>query len=297
MHCLFTILLAAAVVSPGSVVLDVARETSFFEPLPIRVSGLRPLHPITIRASMLDAAGTAFTSSARFVPHIDGVVDTRTSVANGTYDGIDPQGLIWSMQGKGAFAPSPTDPMPTTIEVFDENDHLLASAKVERRVVSADVKVTELRRPDAPVVGRFYEHTGTKRPGLVALTGSNGGIDPRMAPYLAAHGYDVLAVAYFHFDGVPQDLIEIPLEYFRAAAQWLAGQPSVDAQRIGIVGVSKGGEAALAVAAHDPELFRAVAALVPAHALWEGSDARGRFGGDPRFDVTGRSAWSYEGRP
>lgn len=281
----------------GAVVLDLQREISFFEPPTIRVSGLPPLHPITIRATLTDTAGQAFTSSARFVPHSDGIVDPSRSVANGSYEGIDAMGLFWSLAGKGGAQWPVTGAIETTIEVLDEKDQLLASGKIARRMVPTDVEVRELRRPDSSLVGRFYEHSGAKRAAILTLTGSNGGIDPSMAPFLASHGYNVLALAYYHFEGVSPDLIEIPLESFRDALHWLAAQPSVDAHRIGIVGVSKGAEAALLTAAYFPGEARAVAAFVPSSVAWEGADARARFGGDPHFDAPGRSSWSLKGKP
>ncbi len=281
----------------AAVVLDVPREISSFDAPPIRVSGLPPLHPIAIRATMADATGAQFTSKTSFMPHKDGIVDTTRSIANGSYEGVDPMGVLWSMQGKVAFEPPVSQPMECTIDVLDENDHPLASAKILRRVIPADVRVTELRKPGSPIVGRFYEHPGGKRAAILSITGSNGGIDPRMAPYLATHGYNVLAIAVYQFAGTPDDLLEFPLEYFQSAIQWLARQPSVDGTRIGIVGMSKGAEAALLTASHFPDLPRAVGAFVPTHVVWEGVDARARFGGDPHFDSPGRSSWSLNGRP
>jgi acetyl esterase/lipase len=287
----------AATSASGAVVIEAAREVSFFDAPAIRVTGLAPLQPVTIRAALTDSAGEAFTSTARFVPHSDGIVDTSRSVANGSYEGIDPMGLFWSLTGKGGAQWPVTGAVETTIDVLDEKDHLLASARIRRRIIPEDVKVRELRHPDSTLVGRFYEHSGGKRPALLTLTGSNGGIDPTMAPFLASRGYNVLALAYYHFEGVSENLIEIPLETFREGLRWLAAQPSVDSQRIGIVGISKGAEAALLTASYFPEGVRAVAAFVPTSVVWEGADARARFGGDAHFDAPGRSSWSLRGKP
>ncbi|HEX7421650.1 MAG TPA: acyl-CoA thioesterase/bile acid-CoA:amino acid N-acyltransferase family protein, partial [Thermoanaerobaculia bacterium] len=261
------------------------------------VTRLQPMIPITIRATAIDATGATFTSSVQFVPHADGVVDTTKSIANGSYSGIDPMGLFWSMDGKGTFQPPIGGTVETTIDVIDEAGRSLASSKLQRRMIPVDVKVTDLRRPDSAIVGRFYEHTGVKRAAILMITGSNGGIDERVSPLLASKGYNVLSIAYHHFDGVSQDLIEVPLEYFQSALQWLAHQPSVEANRVGVVGVSKGSEAALLTAAHFPELVHAVGVIVPTAYVWEGADARARFGGDPHFDAPGRSSWSFDGKP
>lgn len=277
--------------------LNVPGEVSFFEYPCIQVTKLQPMIPITLRATAIDATGATFTSSAQFVPHSDGVVDTTKSIANGSYSGIDPMGLFWSLAGKGMFQAPLTGAVETIIDVLDERGRILASARMQRRLVPTGVKITELRRPESAIVGRFYEHAGAKRAAILAITGSNGGIDERMSPLLATKGYNVLSIAYHHFDGVSQDLIEVPLESFQAALRWLARQPSVDADRIGIVGVSKGSEAALLTASNFPELVHAVGAMVPTSLVWEGADARARFGGDPHFDAPGRSSWTLRGKP
>jgi uncharacterized protein len=113
---------------------------------------------------------------------------------------------------------------------------------------------------------------GSKWPALIVLSGSDGGI-AGAAMYgepLAASGYAVLALAYFAMDGLPRDLVEIPLEYFKRAIDWLRAHPSIDPARIGILGHSRGGEAALLIAATYPDI-RLVVANVPSHVAWSGT--------------------------
>jgi dienelactone hydrolase len=95
---------------------------------------------------------------------------------------------------------------------------------------------------------------------------------------------------------LPENLLETPLEYFRDALLWLTRQPSVDPDRIAIVGGSKGAEAALAVASNYPGIARAVVVFAPTHVIWEGVDARARFGGDAHYDAPGMSSWSIGGK-
>src|SRR5688572_19076155 len=85
----------------AEVVLEVPREVSFFDAPAIRITGLERLHPITLRVSSTDRDGEILTSTTRLAPGTDGIVDTRTAVANGDYNGVDPMGPFWSMRGKG----------------------------------------------------------------------------------------------------------------------------------------------------------------------------------------------------
>jgi uncharacterized protein len=129
-------------------------------------------------------------------------------------------------------------------------------------------------------------------PAVLLLGGSDGGLETAssLAPLLNAHGYAVLALAYFSIDPLPAILEEIPLEYFEHAIAWLQAQPSVLADRIGVVGISKGGEAALVLGSFFSSLH-AVAALVPANVVFQSLD-------DEWFKrQTARSSWTQAGRP
>jgi uncharacterized protein len=129
--------------------------------------------------------------------------------------------------------------------------------------VTADGLVAELYAP-AEVQGRL--------PAVIVLGGSEGGMNHNVtqeARLLARHGFAALQLAYFGMPGVPATLQLIRLEYFKTAIDWLCAQPDVDPIHIGIEGTSIGGEAALTVAAHYPEI-KAVVAAVPSSVVWPG---------------------------
>ena len=124
------------------------------------------------------------------------------------------------------------------------------------------------------LVADFYAPADAQGPlpAVIVLGGSRGGMDERTAweaKLLAQHGYAALQVAYFLAPGLPTVLQLIPLEYFKTAIDWLRARPGVDPNRIGIVGTSVGGEAALVVAAHYPEI-KVVVAAVPSSVIWPG---------------------------
>jgi hypothetical protein len=113
----------------------------------------------------------------------------------------------------------------------------------------------------------------------------------REAQVLAAHGYAVLQLAYFGVDPLPAKLRLIPLEYFKTAIDWLQARPEVDPERIGLEGTSIGGETALVVAAHYPQI-KVVVAAVPSSVVWPGIDPADRnppstftLGGQPLPDL------------
>jgi len=123
----------------------------------------------------------------------------------------------------------------------------------------------------AGFVGRVHQpDESTRAPAILLVGGSSGGIgwQDLMATELAQRGFVALALAYVRMDDLPQDLERIPLEYFDRAIDWLSHQPYVDAARLGIGGVSKGGELALLLASMHPEI-KAVAAFVPSGVVFQ----------------------------
>src|SRR3954451_17738834 len=64
-------------------------------------------------------------------------------------------------------------------------------------------------------------------PGVVALSGSGGGIPSWWGGLLAPHGIAVLAAAYFGIESLPSAICEIPVETVVAAGEWLRRRPEV----------------------------------------------------------------------
>lgn len=122
------------------------------------------------------------------------------------------------------------------------------------------------------LVADFYAPTNARGllPAVIVIGGSRGGMDEREAweaKRLAEHGYATLHLAYFLAPDLPTTIHLIPLEYFKTAIDWLRAQPGVDPDRIGIVGTSIGGMAALLASAQYREL-KVVVAAVPSSVVW-----------------------------
>lgn len=246
------------------------------EPVEIRVSGLPSGRPVTVRLLQRNAVGLS-RSHATFVADADGRVDlTRMAPVSGTYSGVAPMGLVWSLQRDDPLvqprqAANAAPPAPIEAELVVEIDGTaVAKATVLRHALAADVRVTEVR--ERGLVGAFYDPPGPGRhPAMLVFGGSEGGlIEAWSYPGgLSSRGYAVLALAYFGIEGVPSKLSMIRLEYFKTALDWLARQPTVDPRRIGIFGSSRGGELALLLGATYPQIATVVA-HVPSHVVWAG---------------------------
>ena len=64
-------------------------------------------------------------------------------------------------------------------------------------------------------------------PGILDLFGSGGGLCEYRASLLAGHGFAVLALAYFRFEDLPENLNEVHLEYFEEAVDFMLQHPKV----------------------------------------------------------------------
>ncbi len=185
-----------------------------------------------------------------------------------------------------ARAPAPA-PLP-----FDREAE--AKATVERHHGA-------IREVPSPFPGStLFEPTGpSKGAAIMVLHGSEGGNTPYslwQAADLAAHGYAALAFSYFDVPGssIPKKLVDIPIERTQAAADWLKARYG----KVGLDGVSRGGEQALELASLDPNgtRFAAVAGDVPSSQIngaWDQTKER------PIYDAHHhiRSAWTVGGKP
>lgn len=138
-------------------------------------------------------------------------------------------------------------------------------------------------REQGLVATLFLPQSKKQVPAVIALSGSRGGLSETRAEMIASRGYAALALAYFNAEGLPQTLKEIPLEYFETAIRWLKLRPEVDPDRIGLWGVSRGGELSLLLGSAFPEQFQAIAAYVPSSVVYGA------------FDEMDSPAWTYEG--
>jgi pimeloyl-ACP methyl ester carboxylesterase len=89
--------------------------------------------------------------------------------------------------------------------------------------------------------------------------------------------------------------VNIPLEYFRTALEWLDRRPEVEPARVSVLGISYGSEAALLLAVHFPKLVHGVAALVPSSVVTCGIIGAGRANSSSPLCLG--SPWTLGGKP
>ncbi len=247
----------------------------------VEITGLTPGSSATVCARMKDRQDRTWVATGVFTADSTGRIDlAQQAPTEGTYRGVDPMGLIWSVKLENppndnkppAFTHDIEKPLVAAFEVESEGK-TVASKELRRSFRSPGVTVAEVEEDG--LVGKFYRPPGDgPLAALLVLSGSDGGINRSDGQLLASRGFAAFSLAYFKEKGLPDNLVNIPLEHLKKGLDWLASRPRVDKNRIGVVGGSRGGELALLLGATYPE-FRAVVAYVPSHCVWQGLNLSG----------------------
>jgi dienelactone hydrolase len=264
-------------------------------PLSIHLSGFAPGRPVTVTAEMVTREHFRWRSAATFVAGADGGADVETTApVGGSYSGVSPMGLIWSMEpiaGPEWNAPTASVRWPVTVAFRAEGENgERAETSVIRAMVGPGVTV-KLLAEDGLRGAWFLPPGDGPHPAVIVLGGSDGGLPVRIAaPLLASHGYATLALAYFGLPGLPHGLVNIPLEYFGKAIAHVQAAIAPRNDFVAVYGTSRGGELALLVASLYAEI-RAVVAVVPSGVV------AGPFGPSEPGDPRRRGAWTVAGTP
>jgi dienelactone hydrolase len=255
------------------------------EPGRVILGGANPFELVRLAAETTDATGRVWSSAASYRATSSGSVDTATAPAlRGTYQGLDPMGLIWSMRPQGRAARSrPAEDVEWRLFCTRERASDAGTQTVARRT-AVGAGVGRVAVMEGGVDGELFLPRAPKPvPGVVVLGGFDGGLETSTAGLLASHGCASLAISYLgRADRARYE--RVPVERLERAVEWLAARNEVDGGCLGVVGCSCGGDAALIVAALSRRpLF--VVAYVPSgfvhQALHPGARA---------------SCWTYRGR-
>lgn len=112
-----------------------------------------------------------------------------------------------------------------------------------------------------------------KKKVVIVLGGSEGNenIPMEVGKMFADRGISAMGVCYWNVEGLPDSIIEVPLEPFEKAVSWLQRNGY---EKIYIYGISKGAELALLCASLIPDIS-GVIALSPSHCIWSGIQGNG----------------------
>jgi len=265
-----------AVESKLRIVIDPADQI-FGTPFSITVTGLMPEEQASISARSIDTSRIVWESNAVFKADIKGIIDVgKQAPLSGDYTDADILGLLWSMKPQNPkgkrVAPYSHDKVNglTVRLTVKDSEGQTATARLRRYYQRPGEGLTHVPLEKDGLYGFLYHPvSGGPFPGVIILGGSDGGLYEWLAQVFASNGFAALTLAYFNYQDLPQELIEIPIEYFLKATAWMKTQKSIKSDSLGVIGGSKGAELALLLGSicHD---FKAVVAWVPSGYIWQG---------------------------
>ncbi|XP_063145233.1 bile acid-CoA:amino acid N-acyltransferase isoform X1 [Candoia aspera] len=251
--------------------LSVTPEVSLADsPVKIYASGLAPSQLVTLYASLTDERGVKFLARAFYQANQNGEVDVaQASALGGNYTGVWPMGLFYSLRAEKMFQrlmKRDVTGSPFYVQISLFNSAVLLPLPTEEPLATC----TAERWYAAPGVERIPVKSGQVRgalflppgpgpfPGLIDMFGGAGGLIEFRAGLLASKGFAVLALAFFAYDDLPQTLEVVDLEYFEEASRLLLKHPKVRGPGLGVIGLSKGAEIALAMGTFLKEIAATV---------------------------------------
>ncbi len=268
----------------------------------MRLSGLRGHEHVTVTLRSTDAKGVAFAAHASFIADSKGNVALARQAPQpgGSYTTAWEMGLIASMVAgqRTPFAYYHWGDGTRTFHLSaSSNGRTLASTTFQRRWSNVKYSERKLTVAKDGIDGTFYAPIGAHgRAAVLAFGGSEGGDKGPSESRFAAHGIPTLFVGYFHAPGLPDKLVNIPLEYFHRALLWLGRQPQVDPNRVSLYTVSYGSEVALLLGTRYPSLIHGIVATVPSSVVTCGIVGADRTTATSVYCRLG-SPWTFGGKP
>lgn len=259
----------------------------YTDPFEVRLEGVPAGAKVDLltRTYSPSAKGEGYSSKVTFVADASGAISTKTMAPiAGSYTGVDPDGIIWSMTA-GKLAEGLGPDRAAAFFHAEIDGKAVADGSLGRLVVTEGTRSQKVT--DDGLVGVYYVPPNvTNEVPVLCFGGSEGGISGGefYAARFASMGHPALGVAYFGAPGVPSDLDNVPLEYFQKALAWLDKQPETRKGKAVVVGGSRGGELALLLGATLPGVV-GVIAETPSSYRWAG------------LAPNGDAAWTWQGQP
>jgi dienelactone hydrolase len=271
----------------GQLSFEHHRAVQFDEPFGMTIRGLpsETTAEVTVEASAGEQSYTVTTT----VETDDGTIDLADATV---VDGAVPPGLDVPTTGALLqFAEPPegylAEATESTLTVRVDPDGGSTGLTSLRRDHPDFVAFERPRKTDL-VGGLFTPPEGERGPGVIFLHGSQAQPGLLQAALLAQHGFTAFAPLYYGRPGLPESLLEVPVEYVQQAAEWLLDHELVVGDRVGLAGASRGGELAL-LAGSQFDSIGPVVSISGSGVVWEGFDQELRFANE--------SSWTIDGDP
>jgi len=255
------------------------------EEIKIEVKGLKPHRRVTLHSSTDSASpGKWFEAVAVYKADKNGCVDLTTDASlGGSYKGIEPMGLFWSLKSSPKndcknirfIKPDVTKPLVVRIGVYnaevdsiesfhgqrsDLESKLLDSIDINRLYMQPGTTRTELSYKKDGIQGILLVPPGKGPfPGLITMFGGSPGTWDFKGSLLARHGYVTLALA-FHGEELEEihprneGLTTLTMDYFHKAIDFLRSHPKIDMTSggFGVLSISGIVHVSLLMSVHSP---------------------------------------------
>ncbi|XP_072181057.1 bile acid-CoA:amino acid N-acyltransferase-like [Diadema setosum] len=237
-------------------ILSITPESGLADELmDIRCLGLQPGQLVTLTAKVRTENGKyEYQASGQYRAAADGTVKVQTDPSlGGSYQGVEPMGLLWSQQPVPEVAHKHprlvkfdvTRPFTYTFELHDGQGGVLASKVVERTYVADYVEKIPVSTGEAEGVLFLPEKRegSDPLPFVVDMRGLLTRLVVDRAALLASHGFAVFAFDYF----LPRRLktkeenVYMDSQAFLDVIKFAREHPRLDADRIGITSSCYGG--------------------------------------------------------
>ncbi|XP_072242569.1 peroxisomal succinyl-coenzyme A thioesterase-like [Leuresthes tenuis] len=231
----------------------------------VLVQNVLPGFHLTVHASHQCEDGHSWHAFAQYKADATGTVNVSEDASlGGTYSGIEPMGLLWSLKPVPGSKPglrmrkkNVQNPMVVTISVYQGHqtegfaDQVpLAEVLVERWYMAPGVcriPVTE----DGLTATLFLPSGPGPFPGLLDLWGGGGQLVEYRAALLASHGIASLALDYLTCKFTVETGKMVDNQYFERAYRYLQRHPQVLESRIAMLGLSLGTSITLKMAVYS----------------------------------------------
>uniref|UniRef100_A0A3Q4H150 Acyl-CoA thioesterase 19 n=1 Tax=Neolamprologus brichardi TaxID=32507 RepID=A0A3Q4H150_NEOBR len=232
--------------APGRALID--------EQISIKGHFLSQNYPVTVCAQMHSEEGDLWEAFAHYTTNASKMTSDHS--VGGSYLGCEPMGLFWALEPALGSREvlrlrkrNVETPYIVNISLLEGHTSPsegqsteLAAVTVERWYMAPGVRRIEIRQNK--IVGTLFLPPGEPGPfsAMLDLWGMGGGLSEYRSALFASRGFASLSVAYMGHKDLPgpPDIMSVGDLYFKSAFQLLQDHCQVDADRVGVIGLSFG---------------------------------------------------------